>query len=985
MALLWSAGAPGEAPDILQSPGVDPALIKAAEKQKTTNATLDSSASGVDVAAAAKVADKFGGKPGDYVGLNHFQLADKLGGKPGDYVGYLTGTPTPAPAAPTPKTEPPKTETTIDPGLVKAAEEQAKKAAEPPPGQSDITETKAAAPKNEDTNPPAEPVKAPDLDSDRPFLGGGGYFPSKQDVDTNKGAEIQVAPEGMSTTAAMMLGMMPAETAKNLGFDGDTIKKADLDKIQQESFDKALVLKAEMDRDRSLQLADITGLKPSEVLKPDGTINSTAVANALGGKPSDYKTIDDVLKASTLQDSGAIKDRVKEILTFGQATTKTFNEDDLVKEYQAAQSEAAKNGLNMVESQQEYVTRVLNSQAKTGEVVGDFALGMVPIVGTIAFWDKMDTGGKVLSAGLDVASLLPVLGIAGAAVRAGKTATKGIFEALVAEAKGPITTITRPIDTAKSVLYPIETLVKPNKVPLSALEVQQSTVRFGVAETGLDAKGAMQLRDEITMAQISGKTPKVSVPGGPELSLSNKAINTTIAPAVVHSTPDIRPFLNGIEIIPGVEGKGLFVSPTLHTRFTRSSAFGLVGGEKAIPGALIITDPKLLKQLRPSNKIYKGQIEIEMTLPAGVKLPPPSQMLMTRAADGTKLLAPVFGPKISAAKISKLKFVGSVDTVRDIFRPAKGVKGGKNAYDDLLEHNAALKQAKDDLKTLRKQGKSATPEAKQLTKDVKRMDAERIVLERRARVGGTGSASIAGLRYTTRTMQEDVRSRAAEQAARAARPGAKTSRTGDATTNRGRNAARGGDRPVIGPGVSRGRTDNDRGRGKTGNRPGDSTSRRVPDDNRPPPPPDRRPPDDSRPPPPPPPVPPPPPSVPPPGKGDKRISTKGDNRPDETRIKLGVGDVSWRQGLWWIVKRKNGETIYTRRPPEGAKRFDGTPKETFFTRGDKPPQELEHEMGVTEAKIDLTKKPKIEFVENKPPKVVKQTMPRSVRRQLGMR
>ncbi|MEN8615425.1 hypothetical protein ABFB09_09195 [Dehalogenimonas sp. THU2] len=948
---------------------IDPGLLKAAEQAKNNTSGSTTTAGTTTEMGAARLADKNGGKPSDYLGLTAAQLADKLGGKPSDYKLYVPAdTYIPPASAVTP---PSGTSAALDPGLLKAAEEQAKKASSPPPGQSDITVSEAKTPEPAGTKPPPEPVKATDLDSSAPV------------------SSIKVAPEGMSTTAALSLGMMPAETAKNLGVEGGSVSVETIKQNNQVSADAAKQIQIAINQSKARELADITGLKPTQILKDDGSVNSLSVADALGGKPSDYKTIDDVLEASTLQDSGAIKDRVKEILTFGQATTKTFNQDDLVKEYQANAAEASKAGLVMVESQQEYVTRVLNSQAKTGEVVGDFALGMVPIVGTIAFWDKMDTGGKVFSAGLDLLTFIPLAGIAGAAVRAGKSTAKGVTEALIAEARAPLTTITRPIDTAKSVLYPIETMVKPSKIPLSALEVQESTVRLGVAtDLKVTPKAAMELRDDITMAQISGKTPKATAPSGTQVALTNKAINTTIAPAVVHSTPDIRPFLNGIEIIPGLEGKGLFVAPTLHTRFTRSSAFGLVGGEKAVPGALIITDPKILKQLKPSGKVYKGTVEIEMTLPAGVKLPPPSQMMMTRAADGTKLVMPVFGPKLTAQQISKMKIVGAADTVRDIFRPAKSVKGGKaasKAYDELLENNALLKQAKADLKALKKQGQTTTPTAKQLVKDIKRMDAERIRLERAARISNTGATARVGLRYAARTMQEEVRdatrtARAGESTRASTRP----ARSG-ADTARGRTSTRGGNRAVFGGGVARGRTDNDRGRGKTGNRSGVDDSRRVPGDNRPPTPPDRRPPDDNRPPPPPPPVPPPPPPVPPPRKGDKRISTKGDNGSDEPRIKMGIGDVAWRQGLWWIVKRKNGETIYTRRPPEGAKRFDGTPKETFFTRGDKPPQELEHEMGVTEAKIDLTKQPKIEFIENKPPKVVKQTMPRNIRRQLGMR
>ncbi|MGI2336893.1 MAG: hypothetical protein ACRKGH_09700 [Dehalogenimonas sp.] len=97
-----------------------------------------------------------------------------------------------------------------------------------------------------------------------------------------------------------------------------------------------------------------------------------------------------------------------------------------------------------------------------------------------------------------------------------------------------------------------------------------------------------------------------------------------------------------------------------------------------------------------------------------------------------------------------------------------------------------------------------------------------------------------------------------------------------------------------------------------------------------------------------------------------------------------TGDVAWRQGLWWIIRRKSGETIYTKRPPEGTKRFDGTPAETFFTRGAKPQQEDQMDMGVVKVDIDLNENPKIDFLRAKPSKL-SSGIPRNVRRQIGMR
>jgi hypothetical protein len=126
---------------------------------------------------------------------------------------------------------------------------------------------------------------------------------------------------------------------------------------------------------------------------------------------------------------------------------------------------------------------------------------------------------------------------------------------------------------------------------------------------------------------------------------------------------------------------------------------------------------------------------------------------------------------------------------------------------------------------------------------------------------------------------------------------------------------------------------------------------------------------------------------------------KRENRRDESneevssdRPRLKNGDVAWKQGELgtgddkrpvWIIKRANGTHEYVFQPPEGATRLEGTPEETFFTRGKKPPTNLTQQMGVTTAKINLKDNPEIKFVQTKAPKF-KPYIPKSVRRSIGM-
>ncbi|AOV99538.1 hypothetical protein [Dehalococcoides mccartyi] len=124
------------------------------------------------------------------------------------------------------------------------------------------------------------------------------------------------------------------------------------------------------------------------------------------------------------------------------------------------------------------------------------------------------------------------------------------------------------------------------------------------------------------------------------------------------------------------------------------------------------------------------------------------------------------------------------------------------------------------------------------------------------------------------------------------------------------------------------------------------------------------------------------------GKG--HTDSQKDN--DTSKPRLKSGDVAWKQGELgtgddkrpvWIIKRANGTHEYVFRPPEGATRLEGTPAETFFTRGKKPPKKLTQEMGVTTAKIDLERNPRIDFIATTAPKF-KPYIPKSVRRSIGM-
>jgi len=336
-------------------------------------------------------------------------------------------------------------------------------------------------------------------------------------------------------------------------------------------------------------------------------------------------------------------------------------------------------------------------------------------------WGELKAWEKGVGIPLDLATFIPGVVFASAARRAGASTIGALVQKAIAELKSPITTIRHPIKTAKSVIYPVETAIRPTKLPITAAEIQETTVRLPIKTVGTP-KQTKEARDILTSLAVRGEGATVDV-GGKRIALTPTALGQTVQGVAVHATPDIRPFLHGATIQAGREG-GVFLSPTLHSRFARASAFGDLptGG---IPGAVVITDPKILGKLKPSGKIYRGTAEIEKVLETGQKLPMPSQLLMTRTPDGQKLTLAIIGPKLSKAQIAKLKILGAKDLVRDIFvSPFKVSKAATREFDYLVETGQKIQALKKELSVARK--------AKR-TSEITRIEGRIATLETRGR------------------------------------------------------------------------------------------------------------------------------------------------------------------------------------------------------------------------------------------------------------
>jgi len=354
------------------------------------------------------------------------------------------------------------------------------------------------------------------------------------------------------------------------------------------------------------------------------------------------------------------------------------------------------------------------------KAVGKMALAFVPIAGTIAYWNDMSPAWKAASIALDVLAVASIVGAAATGARAarGYTATtrmaqaaKSGFKMALAEVSAPIQALANPVETIKAMgtatRSAIETLFHPKKVPLGAAELTYTTTRLPVKDVG-DAKTAMELRDAAVAAAIQGK-PATATVGDVTMTLTPTELQKVGGALAVHATPDIRPFLNGAVVQGGAEGSGLFLSPNFHSRFAQATAFGEIP-EGGIKGGLIIRDENLLKAITPSGKTYLGTVEMEAVLKPGTVLPPPSQVLFTRDIAGNKLTLLVIGKPFTPSQVAKLKFVGSVDTVAQIFKPTIRLTGAQRstitAMDDIIDLSRQRAALASELRTAQAAGRA---------------------------------------------------------------------------------------------------------------------------------------------------------------------------------------------------------------------------------------------------------------------------------------
>jgi len=286
-------------------------------------------------------------------------------------------------------------------------------------------------------------------------------------------------------------------------------------------------------------------------------------------------------------------------------------------------------------TKKEYVDAVLAEQPTTASMVKDVAIAMVPVYGTVYFWDKMGTGMKAVGIATDALSLIPIVGgiSAAAKVAAGvgrgariASAMKVIPKLVTREVFAPIETTLHPVQTVKALGSTAKGLVNvlnPRHIPGSTLSTVYSTVRLDTAILG-DPVAAMYVRDQLMALQAAGKRPVVQF-GDKVFTLRSGTFLDE--GGVVHASPNIRfagepeGFTVSTKAYPPEHPKagqkmpdseqGMFVANVALERFAvGGSAFGFEkGAASAAENIKVLTEAaeqaKALGDIKKANKLVK--------------------------------------------------------------------------------------------------------------------------------------------------------------------------------------------------------------------------------------------------------------------------------------------------------------------------------------------------------------------------------------------
>jgi len=344
------------------------------------------------------------------------------------------------------------------------------------------------------------------------------------------------------------------------------------------------------------------------------------------------------------------------------------------------------------------------------------AMLLVPGVYVATNWNRMSVGEKVLSIGLDVLSVLPIIAAVGKGARSASVVTevgemaasgtrlKAAFSAggkelvsqilwmpelgsTIAGLGTPVKIGEETLTGLKAITYntkqvlkatggrvkaslsSIETMVSPTKLPETVVTDAYHSLKIPISKLGTEAD-AIRAKEQILRAASKPGNYIIVDAGDNIIHLRRSPLMNELGGGLAHATPAGEEFATGFIVnykkgMP-LKEQGLFVSPEPLTRFAGQAAFGSTG-KKAV---IVIVSPEVAEKAVFNPKIYKRMIEAEGVIDVGTALPKPKQILYTRLGDTGQKVELHLGKALTKSQILKLKAQGLIEQVKNIYKPS---------------------------------------------------------------------------------------------------------------------------------------------------------------------------------------------------------------------------------------------------------------------------------------------------------------------------
>jgi len=221
----------------------------------------------------------------------------------------------------------------------------------------------------------------------------------------------------------------------------------------------------------------------------------------------------------------------------------------------------------------------------------------------------------------------------------------------------------------KSILGPLETLVHPSKIPESVISDIWHTVKIPLKNFD-SATDAMAAREKIMNAMMREGNSLVLETPDYLITFRRSRLMQEAGGGLAHVTPQGEQFVSGT-IVQWKNSKplweqGIFWSHDPALRFAEMSGYGLRGEKPAI----YIADPNWAKQFtRPSQKTYRGAVELEAISPVGTHISAPQQRLFTRLGHDGQRVEILLQKRLTKTQILKLKALGLVGSLQNLYSP----------------------------------------------------------------------------------------------------------------------------------------------------------------------------------------------------------------------------------------------------------------------------------------------------------------------------